>query len=106
MVVVVIGGAVVVVVDVGAVVVAGPVEIEDAVPEGRISLNPDGSVTFSKAHRGDCPFVATVGAQVCDDGCLFPHPVDANQQAVQCQRGRITMMVIRPRLVGAGRSAG
>src|SRR5207248_8507792 len=31
--------------------------------------NPDGSVTFTKAHRDGCPFVASKGGQDCDDEC-------------------------------------
>ncbi|WP_410675353.1 hypothetical protein [Amycolatopsis sp. cmx-4-68] len=33
--------------------------------------HPDGSVTFTKAHRDECPFVASKGAQDCDDECYF-----------------------------------
>lgn len=33
--------------------------------------HPDGSVTFTKSHRDDCPFVVSAGAQDCDDKCVF-----------------------------------
>ncbi len=36
--------------------------------------NPDGSVTFTKAHRDECPFVASKGGQDCDDECYFDLP--------------------------------
>jgi hypothetical protein len=45
--------------------------------------HPDGSVTFTKAHRDDCPFIATTGEHDCDDECVFPHPADVSQQATQ-----------------------
>ena len=38
--------------------------------------HPDGSVTFTKAHRDDCPFLTSAGAQECDYECDFPHPAD------------------------------
>ncbi|WP_235922130.1 hypothetical protein [Lentzea tibetensis] len=36
--------------------------------------HPDGSVTFTKAHRDDCPFVAHSGREDCDDDCSFELP--------------------------------
>ena len=36
--------------------------------------HPDGSVTFTKAHRDGCPFVASKGGQDCDDECYFDFP--------------------------------
>lgn len=39
--------------------------------------HPDGGVTFTKAHRNDCPFLTNAGARECDDECDFPHPADA-----------------------------
>ncbi|KOX19261.1 hypothetical protein ADK67_33910 [Saccharothrix sp. NRRL B-16348] len=41
--------------------------------------HPDGSVTFTKAHRDDCPFITSAGTQDCDVDCRFPHPADRNQ---------------------------
>lgn len=38
--------------------------------------HPDGGVTFTKAHRDDCPFLVSAGARDCDDECDFPHPAD------------------------------
>jgi hypothetical protein len=35
---------------------------------------PDGSVTFTKAHREDCPLITSGGAVGCDDECYFEHP--------------------------------
>lgn len=40
----------------------------------RIFEHPDGSVTFTKAHRDKCPFVASNGGQDCDDECYFDLP--------------------------------
>lgn len=37
----------------------------------RIIEEPDGTVTFTKAHRAACPYVASSGAQECDDECYF-----------------------------------
>jgi hypothetical protein len=31
--------------------------------------HPDGSITFTKAHRDDCPFLTSKGTQDCDDEC-------------------------------------
>lgn len=36
--------------------------------------HPDGSVTFTKSHREDCPYLITAGAHECDGDCDFPHP--------------------------------
>ncbi|WNV90201.1 hypothetical protein [Umezawaea sp. Da 62-37] len=41
--------------------------------------HPDGSVTFTKAHREDCPFITSRGAQDCDEDCYFPHPADVER---------------------------
>jgi hypothetical protein len=35
---------------------------------------PDGSVTFTKAHRDECPFLVSKGGQDCDDECIFDLP--------------------------------
>ncbi|MEU4252463.1 hypothetical protein AB0F15_34175 [Amycolatopsis sp. NPDC026612] len=42
--------------------------------------HPDGSVTFTKAHREGCPFVISAGAQDCDDDCCFPHPAEVGRK--------------------------
>lgn len=39
--------------------------------------HPDGSVTFTKAHRDDCPFITSAGVRECDEDCYFEHPADA-----------------------------
>jgi hypothetical protein len=36
--------------------------------------HPDGSVTFTKAHRDECPFIVSKGSQDCDDECSFDFP--------------------------------
>ncbi|WP_237774725.1 hypothetical protein [Actinosynnema sp. ALI-1.44] len=36
--------------------------------------HPDGGVTFTKAHRDECPFLADKGGQDCDDECYFDLP--------------------------------
>ena len=36
--------------------------------------HPDGTVTFTKAHRDDCPFITSTGTQDCDEDCDFPRP--------------------------------
>lgn len=41
-----------------------------------IMEHTDGSVTFTKSHRDDCPFITNAGTQDCDEGCYFPHPAD------------------------------
>ncbi|HEX8870509.1 MAG TPA: hypothetical protein VF821_32890 [Lentzea sp.] len=50
---------------------------------GRLHVieHPDGSVTFTKAHRNDCPFLTSVGARDCDDECDFPHPADTTDRS-------------------------
>lgn len=40
----------------------------------------DGSVTFTKEHRDDCPFITSSGMQDCDDECVFEHPANAKRQ--------------------------
>jgi hypothetical protein len=42
--------------------------------------HPDGSVTFTKHHREDCPFITSRGAQECDEDCYFPHPADVERE--------------------------
>jgi hypothetical protein len=42
--------------------------------------HPDGSVTFTKAHRDGCPFITGSGTQDCDDECCFEHPADAQRR--------------------------
>ncbi len=36
--------------------------------------HPDGSVTFTKAHRDQCPFITSEGRHDCDDKCDFDLP--------------------------------
>lgn len=36
--------------------------------------HPDGSVTLTKAHRDECPFIVSKGSQDCDDECSFDPP--------------------------------
>jgi hypothetical protein len=43
----------------------------------------DGSVTLTKAHRDECPFLASSGTQDCDDECHFQHPAEAQRQLDQ-----------------------
>jgi hypothetical protein len=38
--------------------------------------HPDGTVTFTKAHREDCSFITSRAARECDEDCYFPHPAD------------------------------
>lgn len=40
----------------------------------------DGSVTFTRAHREDCPFITSRGAQECDEDCYFPRPADVERE--------------------------
>lgn len=49
----------------------------------RIVEHPDGAVTFTKAHRDDCPFLTSSGAQDCDDTCVFPTTTHTPQKAGQ-----------------------
>jgi hypothetical protein len=61
-----------------------PDEIEWAITHGgtlHVIEHGDGSVTFTKRHRDDCPFVTSAGTQECGDGCLFEHPADAERRA-------------------------
>jgi hypothetical protein len=54
-----------------------PDEITQAYTHGgelHIFEHPDGSVTFTKAHRDECSFVASKGGQDCDDECYFDLP--------------------------------
>ncbi|PWK84493.1 hypothetical protein C8D88_108108 [Lentzea atacamensis] len=43
--------------------------------------HPDGSVTFTKHHREDCPFITSRGTQECDEDCYFTHPADVEREA-------------------------
>lgn len=49
----------------------------------RIVEHRDGAVTFTKAHRDDCPFLTSAGARDCDDICFFPATTDASGEAGQ-----------------------
>lgn len=40
----------------------------------------DGSVTFTKQHRDQCPFVTSAGILDCDDECYFEHPADMERR--------------------------
>ncbi|WP_394617360.1 hypothetical protein JNUCC0626_48520 [Lentzea sp. JNUCC 0626] len=40
----------------------------------RVVPKPDGTVLLTKAHRYDCPLLATQGAEACDDRCLPTNP--------------------------------
>ena len=52
---------------------------------GRLHVieHADGSVTFSKEHRDECPFITSSGTQGCDDECYFEHPADAQRRLGQ-----------------------
>lgn len=52
---------------------------------GRLHVieHADGSVTFSKEHRDECPFITTSGTQDCDDECYFEYPTDAQRRLGQ-----------------------
>jgi hypothetical protein len=39
----------------------------------------DGTVTFTKEHRDQCPFVISSGTQDCDEDCYFIHPADMDK---------------------------
>jgi hypothetical protein len=57
-------------------------DIEWATTHGgtlHIVEHDDGSVTFTKQHRDECPFVATAGVRDCDDECYFLHPADMDR---------------------------
>ena len=49
---------------------------------GRLHIieHADGSVTFTKAHRDECPFVTSSGTQDCDDECDVEDPTDARRR--------------------------
>jgi hypothetical protein len=40
----------------------------------RIFEHSDGGVTFTKAHRDECPYMASKGGQDCDDECYLDLP--------------------------------
>jgi hypothetical protein len=40
----------------------------------------DGSVTFTKAYRDECPFITSSGSQDCDDECDVDDPADARRR--------------------------
>ncbi|GAA0609748.1 hypothetical protein GCM10010174_28870 [Kutzneria viridogrisea] len=46
---------------------------------GRLHIieHADGSVTFTKAHRDECPFITSSGTQDCDDECDVEDPTYA-----------------------------
>jgi hypothetical protein len=71
-------------VDRRAVSDADPGAIAAALPEpllpGRPLGHADGSVTFTKAHRDECPFITGSGTQDCDDECDVDDPTDARQR--------------------------
>jgi hypothetical protein len=48
-----------------------------------IMEHPDGSVTFTKHHRDDCPFITSAGVRDCDEDCFFEHPADAKRRREQ-----------------------
>ncbi|GLY68735.1 hypothetical protein [Amycolatopsis taiwanensis] len=45
----------------------------------RVIEHNDGSVTFTKAHRDECPLITSSGTQDCDDECAFKHPAEARR---------------------------
>ncbi|MCU1680209.1 MAG: hypothetical protein JWQ81_948 [Amycolatopsis sp.] len=49
---------------------------------GRLHVieHDEGSVTFTKAHREQCPFITSSGKQDCDDDCDFEHPADPQRR--------------------------
>jgi hypothetical protein len=49
----------------------------------RIIEHDDGSVTFTKAHHDECPFITSSGTQDCDDECCFEDPADARRRLGQ-----------------------
>lgn len=54
-----------------------PTEITWATTHGgglHVFEHADGAVTFTKAHRDDCPFVTSTGTRDCDDECYYEHP--------------------------------
>ncbi|MFI9811545.1 hypothetical protein [Saccharothrix variisporea] len=40
----------------------------------------DGSVTFTKAHRNNCPFITSAGTNDCDERCDFPTPAQREHE--------------------------
>lgn len=60
-----------------------PDEIEWATTRGgrlHVIEHADGSVTFTKAHRDECPFITSSGTQDCDDECYVEDPADAQRR--------------------------
>lgn len=45
--------------------------------------HPDGSVSFTKAHRDDCPIITGSATQDYDDECYFEHPADRRRRLGQ-----------------------
>ncbi|WP_424187644.1 hypothetical protein ACOBQX_07560 [Actinokineospora sp. G85] len=45
--------------------------------------HPDGSVTFTKSHRDDCPFITSRGTRDCDENCDFPRPTFLDREPSQ-----------------------
>jgi len=43
--------------------------------------HPDGGVTFTKAHRDDCPFITSAGMRDCDEECSFEHSADVERRS-------------------------
>lgn len=48
---------------------------------GRLHVieHADGSVTFTKAHRDECPFITSSGTHECDDECDVEDPADTRR---------------------------
>jgi len=64
----------------------GPNEIAWARTHGgalHIIEHPDGTVTFTKAHRDECPFITSKGGCGCDDECSFDFPHRAENRATE-----------------------
>jgi hypothetical protein len=60
-----------------------PDEVEWANTHGggfHVIEHGDGSVTFTKAHRDECPFLTSAGTQDCDDECYFAYPADVERR--------------------------
>jgi hypothetical protein len=56
-----------------------PEDIEWATTHGgtlHVIEHDDGSVTFTKEHRDECPFITAAGTRDCDDECYYLHPAD------------------------------
>ncbi|WP_027946982.1 hypothetical protein [Amycolatopsis taiwanensis] len=49
----------------------------------RVIEHNDGSVTFTKAHHGGCPFITSSGTQDCDNECAFEHPAQVQRALAQ-----------------------